>query len=170
MPGLSAHGKTLVGNFRRTFEEEYGVPVRVYHGVKFAKEDATLASIRVDGHPGGREIELHGNMKVGTAEAKVLEAIGIRIQIEDGRGGLASDDVTLASLRSGPPVARPSGTSNQTVPAAPQPALSPSTVLSQAPKPALEESSSGKKGCLVMLLVGGLGVISTPLALVSWLA
>jgi hypothetical protein len=109
-------------------------------------------------------------MKVGTAEAKVLEAIGIRIQIEDGRGGLASDDVTLASLRSGPPAARPSGTSNQTVPAAPQPALSSSTVLSQAPKPALEESSSGKKGCLVRLIVGGLGVISTPLALVSWLA
>ncbi len=101
MPGLSAHGKTLVGNFRRAFEEEYGVPVRVYHGVKFASDDATLASIRVDGHAGGREIELHGNMKVGTAEAAVLEAIGIKIQIENGKGELADDEVTLGSLRGG---------------------------------------------------------------------
>ncbi len=170
MPGLSAHGKTLVGNFRRSFEEEYGVPVRVYHGVKFAKEDATLASIRVDGHPGGREIELHGNMKVGTAEAKVLEAIGIRIQIEDGRGGLASDDVTLGSLRSGASTGRSSGASGQAAPVAQQPASSPSPAPPQDSKPALEGAASGKKGCLVMLLVGGLGAISAPIALVSWLA
>jgi len=91
----------LVGNFRRAFEEQYGVPVRVYHGVKFASDDATLASIRVDGHPGGREIELHGNMKVGTAEAEVLEAIGIRIEIENGQGALADDEATLGSLQGG---------------------------------------------------------------------
>jgi uncharacterized protein involved in tellurium resistance len=120
MPGLSTHGKTLVGTFRRAFEEEYGVPVRVYHGARFASDDATLASIRVDGHAGGREIDLHGNMKVGTAESNVLESIGIRIQIENGKGELADDEVTLGSLRGGVaarPVNAPPSDSESTAPA-----------------------------------------------------
>lgn len=167
MAGLSAHGKTLVGNFRRAFEEEYGVPVRVYHGVKFAKDDATLASIRVEGHSGGREIELHGNMKVGNAEAKVLEAIGIRIQIEDGRGGLANDDATLGSLRGGTAPGRSAAPSGGAPSAsAPSPTPEPTRPSAPAPTPA---PAPAKSGCLIMLAVGVAAAIVVPAAVLAWL-
>ncbi len=98
MPGFSAHGKMLVKNFKSSFLAEFGVPVRVYNGVRFADEDATLASVRIDGHAGGSECELHGNMKVKTAEDAVKDALGIKIQVEDGDGELADNGVTLGSL------------------------------------------------------------------------
>lgn len=111
MPTMTAHGKTLVGNSRRSFLESFGVPIRVCHGVGFADEAATIASVRLADRSGGRELELHGNMKVGTVHAEVLERLGIKIRVEDGRGGLADEGVTLASLRGGATVeASPAGT------------------------------------------------------------
>lgn len=95
---FKAHGKMLVKNFKAKFLEEFGVPVRVYNGVRFANDDATIASIRAEGS-GGSSIELHGNMKVKTAENTVKDGLGIKIQIEDGRGELADDGVTISSLR-----------------------------------------------------------------------
>ena len=99
MPGFSAHGKMLVKNFKSSFATEFGVPVRVYNGVRFAAEDATLASVRIDGHAGGKTVELHGNMKVKTAEDAVKDALGVKIQIEDGKGELANNAATLGSLK-----------------------------------------------------------------------
>lgn len=99
MPGFSVSGKMLVKNFKASFMTEFGVPVRVYNGVRFANEDATLASVRIDGHDGGKSCELHGNMKVKTAEDAVKDAIGIKIQVEDGKGGLADNAATLGSLK-----------------------------------------------------------------------
>ena len=171
MAGLSAHGKTLVGNFRRAFEEEYGVPVRVYHGVKFAKDDATLASIRVEDHSGGREVELHGNMKVGNAEAKVLEAIGIRIQIEDGRGGLANNDSTLGSLRGGTVPTHPASPSGGAPAAsAPSPTPEPTRLSSSAPAPSPTPAPAPpKSGCVIMLAVGMAAAIVVPASVLAWL-
>jgi hypothetical protein len=99
MPGLDAHGKMLVKNFQSAFLEEFGVTVRVYHGVKFADGGATLASVRMKDHEGGKSCSLHGNMKVKTAEDAVKDALGIKIQIEDRNGELADNSVTLGSLR-----------------------------------------------------------------------
>lgn len=98
MPGLDAHGKMLVKNFKSAFREEFGASVRVYNGVKFADDDATLASVRMNDHDGGKSCTLHGNMKVKTAEEEVKEALGIKIQIEDRTGELADNSATLGSL------------------------------------------------------------------------
>jgi hypothetical protein len=50
----------LVTNFKSPFLAEFGVPVRAYSGVRFANEDATFASVRIDGHSGGKECDLTG--------------------------------------------------------------------------------------------------------------
>jgi hypothetical protein len=99
MSGFSAHGKMIVKNFKSSFLAEFGVPVRVYNGARFADDSATVASIRSDDAAAGGTVKLHGNMKVKTAEDAVKDALGIKIQIEDGNGELANNGATLGSLR-----------------------------------------------------------------------
>lgn len=98
MSEFSVHGKMLVGNFRRHFEEKYGFRIRVHHGTSLADDEATLAAVRLRDHSGGRSLRLHGNMKVATAEAAVLDAIGIRVRIEGRDGELADAEATIGSL------------------------------------------------------------------------
>ena len=57
--------KTLPAEFKKAF----GSTLRAYNGMKFADDDATLASIRAK----GGELTVRGNMQVGNFEDKAKE-------------------------------------------------------------------------------------------------
>ncbi len=97
---MKVTGRMTVAKFKEAFKEEFGVGVRVYHGVNFAKESATLASIR-SGEPAKKsaDFEIHSFNKVGKSEKAFMEAFAVKIQIEDKNGDLADDKATLASLK-----------------------------------------------------------------------
>lgn len=100
---MKAHGKMLVKNFKAAFKEEFGVGVNVHNGFStgsYADDGATLASIRSDkaGSASG-DLELHGNMSVGTAENAIKDALGFKVQILDKAGKNADNAARLSSLR-----------------------------------------------------------------------
>jgi predicted transglutaminase-like protease len=96
MAQISAHGRTKVGTLKKQFKEAYGVEIRIYNGVKFADEAASLASIRTEKKEG--EISINAKMLVGNLEKKFKDTLGVKVQIEDKTGELADNSVTLASL------------------------------------------------------------------------
>jgi hypothetical protein len=100
---FKVHGKMLVKNFKAAFQEEFGVGVKVHKGFSmghFADDSETLASNRSEsaGKVSG-ELELHGNMKVGSAEKAIKESLGFAVQILDKSGANADNNATLGSLR-----------------------------------------------------------------------
>ena len=100
---MKAHGKMLVKNFRKLFLDEFGVAINVHNGFStgsFADDGETLSGIRSEkaGKVTG-EIELHGNMTVGTAEKAIAEGLGFKVQIQDKTAKNADNDVRLATLR-----------------------------------------------------------------------
>ena len=100
---FKVHGKMLVKNFKAAFQQEFGVGIKVHKGFSVAhvaEDDISLASNRSDsaGKVSG-EIELHGNMLVGTAEKTIKENLGFAVQILDKTGKNADNGATLASLK-----------------------------------------------------------------------
>ena len=96
---LTVNGRQKVKTLKEGFENEFGVTIRVYHGVKFADDEATLASIRAEGAPGKGDFEVHGRTKVGNVEKLFLESLGIRVKLENSEGGLADKDISLSQLK-----------------------------------------------------------------------
>ncbi len=96
MAEFSISGRMTVKTLKKQFKDAFGSTLRVYHGVKFADENATLASIRKEGSKGG-ELKVNGNMKVGTFEDKILEIFGIKVQVANADDTkLADNNVTLS--------------------------------------------------------------------------
>lgn len=96
---MNVSGRQKVKSLKDAFKKEFGVDIRVYNGKKFADPDASLASIRAEGAPAKGDFEVRGNTKVGNVEKQFKDQLGITIQIEDASGGLADNNVTLASLK-----------------------------------------------------------------------
>ena len=100
---MKAHGKMLVKNFKAAFKEEFGVGINVHNGFStgsYADDGATLASIRSDkAKDTNGELDLHGNMSVGTAEDAIKDALGFKVQILDKSGKNADNSARLHSLR-----------------------------------------------------------------------
>lgn len=100
---MKAHGKMLVKNFKASFKEEFGVSINVHNGFStgsYADDGATLASIRSEkAETATGDLELHGNMSVGTAEGAIKDALGFKVQILDKSGKNADNSARLSSLR-----------------------------------------------------------------------
>ena len=144
---IKVDGRMKVKTLKSDFEEAFGATIRVYHGRKFASDDATLASIR-KGEVTGGDFALHGNMKVGNAEEAFKESLGITIQIEDETGGLADNDISLAAA--GRSEGDLSGEQADVAEPAPAPPVEP------APAPPVELAPvEKKKGCFVATAVMG---------------
>lgn len=95
MAEFTISGRMAVKTLKKQFKEAFGATLRVYNGVKFADDDATLASVRKGDAKGG-EFKAHGNMKVGNFEKAMMEHFGIKVQVavaDDSK--LSSNDVTL---------------------------------------------------------------------------
>jgi hypothetical protein len=94
---LKVSGRMKVSTLKKDFLDTFGIGIRIYNGKKFADDDATLASIREEGIKSG-EFSLAAQTKVGNAEKYFKEQMGITIQIEDQKGELADNTLTLGSL------------------------------------------------------------------------
>lgn len=97
MAEIKMTGNMKVKTLRTQFKEAFGSTLRVYNGVKFADDDATLASIRAKDAKGG-ELAVKGNMQVGNFENKVKELYGIKVQVANADdSALADNSVTLCT-------------------------------------------------------------------------
>jgi hypothetical protein len=100
MAELSLDGRKKVKGLKEDFKKCFGASLRVYTTPACktpAKEDATLASLRAEGKPGGA-CTFGGNLRVGNFENKVAELYGIGVQVatpDDKK--LAPNDITLAA-------------------------------------------------------------------------
>ena len=80
---------------KKNFKKEYGLSIRVYEGVSFADDKATLASIRKGNNKGG-EFNPKGDMTIGEIEDKIREVFGIKVQIAGSDDSyLCNNDLTL---------------------------------------------------------------------------
>jgi hypothetical protein len=97
MAELSVSGRMSVKTLRKQFKEAYGSTLRVYHGSRFADEDATLASIRKSDAKGG-DLKVNGNLKVGNFEERFLETFGIKVQVSSvDDSSLVNNDLSLSA-------------------------------------------------------------------------
>lgn len=97
MAEIKMTGNMKVKTLRTQFKEAFGSTLRVYNGVKFADDEATLASIRAKDAKGG-ELAVKGNMQVGNFENKVKELYGIKVQVANADdSALADNSVTLCT-------------------------------------------------------------------------
>ena len=85
-----------VSAFQADFKKEFGVGIRLYKG-KHLANDVALRSLSPAGTKGG-EVNFGGNTKVRNVEKAFLKELGIKVQVEDSKGGLANNEKTLASL------------------------------------------------------------------------
>ena len=86
-----------VSSFKAQFKDEFGVGIRVYKG-RHRAPDVSLKSLTEKGSRGG-EINFGGRTMVKNVEKAFLDAMGIKVQIEDKSGDLANNTASLASLR-----------------------------------------------------------------------
>ncbi|MCQ2302051.1 MAG: hypothetical protein MJZ94_05430 [Bacteroidales bacterium] len=97
MADFSIDGRMKVKTLKKQFKDAFGATLRVYKGVGFADDDATLASIRAEGAKGG-EVKVVGNMKVGNFEDKMKEVFGIKVQVANADdSALANNSVTISA-------------------------------------------------------------------------
>lgn len=98
MAEFSINGRMTVKSLRKQFKDTFGASLRVYKGVKFAPEDATLASIRSGENIKGGELVCKGNLQVGNFEAKMKEMFGITVKVANpDNTKLASSNMTIAA-------------------------------------------------------------------------
>ena len=97
MADLKVSGNLTVAGLKKRFKDTFGCSLRVYTTPQcksYAKEDATLASIRAEGAKGG-ELTVGSNLNF---EKKMEEVFGIYVQVatpDDSK--LAKNDITLAA-------------------------------------------------------------------------
>jgi hypothetical protein len=96
MADLTVDGRMKVKTLKEEFKKSFGVSIRVYSGKKFADDDATLASIRAKDAKKGGSFSIHGRTKVVNVEKSFKEEMGITVQIEDKKGDLADNNLSLA--------------------------------------------------------------------------
>ena len=96
---LTVSGRQKVKTLKEAFKKEFGVTIRVYHGKKFADDDASLAAIRAEGAPGKGDFEVHGRTLVGNVEKQFKETLGITVKLENAEGQLADKTISLAQLK-----------------------------------------------------------------------
>ena len=86
-----------VSAFQADFRKEFSVGIRVYKGRHLA-DDVALKSLTAKGSKGG-SLDFGGNTKVKNVEKIFMDAMGIKVQVENKKGGIADNNATLASLR-----------------------------------------------------------------------
>lgn len=80
MASFKVDGHTKVKTFKQLFKETFNATLRVYKGNRKADDEATLASIREEGHVGG-EFDCGSKDLVNVFEDFVYELYGIKVQV-----------------------------------------------------------------------------------------
>lgn len=89
MADFDISGRMKVKTLRTNFKKEFGSTLRVYNGVKFADDDATIASIADKKIAADAEVKANGRLKISTFSKKMADAFGIKVRVSD------KDDKTL---------------------------------------------------------------------------
>jgi hypothetical protein len=98
MADFDITGNLKVGTLKKRFKDEFGSTLRVYNGVKFADDDATVASIAKKTIQKGSEVKAHGRTKVGNFEESIKETYGIRVQVASpDDSSLVDNNLTLSA-------------------------------------------------------------------------
>lgn len=100
MADLKISGNLTVAGLKDRFKKTFGCSLRVYTTPSckaYAKDSATIASIRAEGAKGG-DLTVGGNLRVGSFEKKMEEVFGIYVQVANsGDTALAENDITLVA-------------------------------------------------------------------------
>lgn len=80
MADFKITGRMKVKTLKADFKKNFGSTLRVYDGVKFADDEATLASIR-KGNASGGEVSINGRTLVGNFEKNIQKEFGIKVQV-----------------------------------------------------------------------------------------
>ena len=97
MADFSISGRMKVKTLKANFKKEFGGTLRVYHGLKFADDDATLASIASKKIDPTTEFKVNGNTKTSNFESKFKDVFGIKVKVANKDDTtLVGDDITLS--------------------------------------------------------------------------
>ena len=101
MAEFKLDGRMKVKTLKENFKKCFGASLRIYKSESckgaFADDNATLASIRVEGKKGGALV-VGGNLRVGNFEKKIAELYGIGVQVANADDSkLADNDITLVA-------------------------------------------------------------------------
>ena len=90
-------GNMKVKTLKRKFKDSFGSTLRIYHGVKFADENYTLAKVRKGG--AGDNFKFKASWKVSQFEKKFNEIFGIKVQVASlDDKELADNNLTLGQV------------------------------------------------------------------------
>ena len=96
MANIDISGRTKVKTLKRNFKKEFGSTLRIYNGIKFADDDATIGSIASKTIKKDAELKARGNTLVGTFIAKCKKHFGIKVRVADKKDKiLIPDDISL---------------------------------------------------------------------------
>ena len=96
MADFNVSGRMKVKTLRNSFKKAFGSTLRVYNGVRFASDDASVASIAKEKIPTGTEVGFHGRTKCGSFEKQMMDKFGIKVQVANpDDSALVSDSVSL---------------------------------------------------------------------------
>jgi len=97
MSDLKISGHMKIKTLKANFKAEFGSTLRVYSGVKFADDDATIGKISSLTIKAGSEVSANGHKKVGNFEKELHEVFGIKVQVaspDDSK--LVDNELTLS--------------------------------------------------------------------------
>lgn len=98
MAEFAIHGQTTVAKLKREFKKTFGATLRVYKGVGWADDDATIGSLRSKEFKGSKDFNIRGNMLVGTFTKSFLKELGVKVRVADKNDSeLAPDNITIAA-------------------------------------------------------------------------
>lgn len=81
MADFDISGRMKVKTLKTNFKKEFGSTLRVYNGVKFADDDATIASIAGKKIAADAEVKARGNTLVGTFTKAIDKNFSIKVRV-----------------------------------------------------------------------------------------
>ena len=94
MADFKIDGRMKVKTLKDEFKKAFGATLRVYNGVQFADDSASLASIR-QGDAKGGEFSPSNCMTCGGFEKRMKEMFGIKVQVANGDDSKLADNSTM---------------------------------------------------------------------------
>jgi hypothetical protein len=97
MADIEITGRTKVKTLKNKFKKEFGSTLRIYNGIKFADDNATIGSIASKTVSNDADVKARGNTKVGTFIAKCKKHFGLKVRVADKTDKtLIPDDIKLS--------------------------------------------------------------------------
>lgn len=100
MADFDISGRMKVKTLRANFKKEFGSTLRVYNGVKFADDDATIASIAGKKIAADAAVKANGKTLVGNFTKNMNAVFGIKVRVSNKEDKILVPD-TISLTESG---------------------------------------------------------------------